>query len=71
VAISGVILAESVLSKADQRHGFCRFRGLPGSDVEELPGFTDQAIAEERAPDLQHQLQVVLVAEVENATERA
>ena len=42
-----------------------RIRVLPGGNLEIFPGLVDQAFAEERAADLKHQLDIVLVAELQ------
>jgi hypothetical protein len=60
-----LVVAKSVLRVADARDCFSGVGRLLRGDLEELLRLFDQAFAEKRAPDLEHQLDVVLVAQLE------
>jgi hypothetical protein len=51
-----------VLGVADARHGFSGIGCLLRGGLEELLRFLDQPFTKERASDLEHQLDVILVS---------
>ena len=63
------VVAKPVLSVADARHGFGRIGRLTRGDLEVFARLFDQAFAEKCAADLEHQLDVVFVAELEGVAE--
>jgi len=61
------IVAQPVLRVADARHGFGRVFGVLHRPLEVGERLLDVALAEERATDLQHEVDVVFVAEFDGA----
>jgi hypothetical protein len=66
-----VVVPEPVLRVADEGDRLGTLRGLLDGDVEEALGLLDQPLAEEGAADLQHEIDVVLVAELEHPAKAA
>jgi hypothetical protein len=64
-----IVLAQAMLGKSNQRDCLSRFRSLAGGDFEELSRLAHQSIAEQGTPDLEHEFEVILVTQVEDATE--
>ena len=63
-----LVVAEPVLRVADARHGLGRVGRLLHRDVEEFTRVVHHPVAKERPPALQHQLDVVVVPQLEDAT---
>jgi hypothetical protein len=66
-----LVVAQPVQRVAHARHRLGVVGRLPHGGVEVALGLLDLPLAEERAPHLEHQLDVVLVAQLEGALERA
>ncbi len=65
----GFVVAQSMLGVADARHCLRWIGRLRSGRLEVLARFLDQAIAEQRTSDLEHELDVVFVAKLERSAE--
>jgi hypothetical protein len=65
-----IVIAESVLAIPDERDGLRAVGRVLHHDVEEFPRIGDQPFAKERATALQHEIEVVLVPQLQDAAER-
>src|SRR6185295_7196024 len=63
------IIAKAVLRIADARDCFGGVGCLLRCNLEEVLGFVDQAFAKKRASDLKHQLDVILITQLEGVSE--
>src|SRR6478672_5847756 len=66
-----LVVAQSVLGVADARNSLGSVWRLLRGDLEEFLRLFDHAFAEQRAADLEHQLDVVLITKLEAAAEIA
>src|SRR5256885_6220954 len=65
-----LVVAESVVHVAQARRRLGQVLLLARGDFEELARLLHHLFAEQRAPDLQHEIEIVLVPEIENLPER-